>query len=99
MKVLSSVVVLGIGFWMVSGRPALAQYNMGDALKKGAGDIVNQEAQQAGLISTPTAAAAASTPSAAATGAASTPSAASGSNAGGANTPAADGTPGDSGGE
>ena len=93
MKVLSSVVVLGIGFWMVSARPALAQYDMGDALKKGAGEVVKQQAEQAGLISTPTPA---STPTAAAT-AASTPSAASGSNAGATNAPAAAGTPEDAG--
>jgi hypothetical protein len=99
MKVRSSVVVLGIGFWMVSGRPALAQYDMGDALKKGAGEVVKQQAEQAGLISTPTAAAAASTPTAAATGAASTPGAASGSTAGAANAPAAAGTPQDADGD
>ena len=106
MKVLSTLIVLGIGFWMVSGRPALAQYDMGDALKKGAGDIVKQQAEQAGLLApgtataaAGTATAAAGTPTAAATGAASTPGAASGSTAGAANAPAAAGTPQDADGE
>jgi hypothetical protein len=55
MKALSSAIVLGIGFLMVSGSPALAQYgDMGDAVKKGAGDAVKQEvmkgaAEKAGL--------------------------------------------------
>jgi pyruvate dehydrogenase E2 component (dihydrolipoamide acetyltransferase) len=55
MKALSSVIVLGIGFLMVSGSPARAQLgDMGDAVKKGAGDAVKQElmkgaAEKAGL--------------------------------------------------
>jgi hypothetical protein len=55
MKALSSVIVLGIGFLMVSGSPARAQLGgMGDAVKKGAGDAVKQEvmkgaAEKAGL--------------------------------------------------
>jgi hypothetical protein len=75
MKALSSVIVLGIGFLMVSGSPARAQFgDMGDAVKKGAGDAVKQEvmkgaAEKAGLP-TPTAPAAAP---AADTGAASAP--------------------------
>jgi hypothetical protein len=75
MKALSSAIVLGIGFLMVSGSPARAQYGeMGEAVKKGAGDAVKQEmmkgaAEKAGL---PTPGAPAAAP-AADTGAASAP--------------------------
>jgi hypothetical protein len=103
MKALRSVIGLGIGFLMVSGSPARAQYDMGDGLKKGAGDVVKQQAEQAGLLApgtataaAGTATAAAGTPTAAATGAASTPGATPGSTAGAANAPAAEpkGVPG-----
>jgi hypothetical protein len=41
MTTLSRAIVLGIGFWMLSGSPAQAQVGgMGDAVKKGAGDAV-----------------------------------------------------------
>jgi len=44
MKALSSAIVLGIGFLMVSGSPARAQFgDMGEAVKKGAGDAAKQE--------------------------------------------------------
>ncbi|MGD0948374.1 MAG: hypothetical protein ABSA52_13175 [Candidatus Binatia bacterium] len=75
MKALSSAIALGIGFLMVSGSPARAQLgDMGDAVKKGAGDAVKQEmmkgaAEKAGL---PTPGAPAAAP-AADTGAASAP--------------------------
>jgi hypothetical protein len=77
MKALSSVIVLGIGFLMVSGSPARAQLgDMGDAVKKGASDAVKQElmkgaAEKAGL---PAPGAPAAVP-AADTGAASAPAA------------------------
>jgi hypothetical protein len=75
MKAFSSAIVLGIGFLMVSGNPARAQLgDMGEAVKKGAGDAVKQEvikgaAEKAGL---PTPGAPAAAP-AADTGAASAP--------------------------
>ena len=75
MKAFSSAIVLGIGFLMVSGSPARAQFgDMGEAAKKGAGDAVKQEimkgaAEKAGL---PTPGATAAAP-AADTGAASAP--------------------------
>ena len=73
MKVLSSAIVLGIGFLLVSGSPARAQLGgMGDAVKKGATDAAKQEVmkgvgEQVGL---PTPTVPASTPTA---GAVSTP--------------------------
>ena len=54
MKTLGSAIVLGIGFWMLSGSPVRAQVGgMGEALK-GAGDAAKQEvmkgaAKKAGL--------------------------------------------------
>ncbi len=59
MKALSSAIVLGIGFLMVSGSPARAQFGeLGEAAKKGASEGVKQEImKQAGLV-TPTAPAA-----------------------------------------
>jgi len=70
MKALSSVIVLGIGFLMVSGSPAPAQLGeLGEAAKKGANEAVKQEVmKQAGL---PTPGTPAVTP--AATGAATAP--------------------------
>ena len=54
MKVFSSVIVLGIGFWMVSGSPARAQYgDMGDAVKKGASDAAKQEIMKEAGLPTP----------------------------------------------
>ena len=90
MKALSSAIVLGIGFLMVSGSPARAQFgDMGEAAKKGAGDAVKQEimkgaAEKAGL---PTPAAPAAAP-AADTGAAGAPAAAPGSDTGAPSAPA-----------
>jgi hypothetical protein len=75
MKAFSGAIVFAIGFLMVSGNPARAQLgDMGEAVKKGAGDAVKQEimkgaAEKAGL---PTPGAAAAAP-AADTGAASAP--------------------------
>jgi len=75
MKAFSSAIGLGIGLLMVSGSPARAQFGeMGEAVKKGAGDAVKQEimkgaAEKAGL---PTPGAPAAAP-AADTGAASAP--------------------------
>ena len=71
MKALSSAIVLGIGFLMVSGSPARAQLGeLGEAAKKGASDAAKQELmKQAGV---PTPGAPAATP-AADTGAATTP--------------------------
>lgn len=98
MKALSRVIVLGIGVLMYSGSPARAQLgDMGEAVKKGAGDAAKQEimkgaAEKAGL---PTPGAPAATP-AAGTGAASAPAgapqvapAAPGADAGAADAPAA----------
>ena len=87
MKGLSSAIVLGVGFLIVSGSPARAQLgDMGEAVKKGAGDAVKEQvmkeaAEKAGLAA-PTAPAA--------TPAADAPAAAPGSDAGAANAPAAD---------
>jgi len=67
MKALSSVIVLGIGFWIISGSPARAQLGeMGEAVGKGATDAAKQEmmkkaAERAGL---PAAAASAAAPGA-----------------------------------
>jgi hypothetical protein len=89
MKAFSSAIVFGIGFLMVSGNPARAQLgDMGEAVKKGAGDAVKQEimkgaAEKAGLP-TPTAPAAAP---AADTGAAGAPAAAPAAGTGAASTP------------
>ena len=71
MKTLTSAIVLGIGFLMVSGSPARAQLGeLGEAVKKGASDAAKQEImKQAGL---PTPATPAVTP-AADTGAAAAP--------------------------
>jgi hypothetical protein len=100
MKALSSVIVLGIGVLMYSGSPARAQLgDMGDAVKKGAGDAVKQEimkgaAEKAGL---PAPAAPAAAPAedtgaaiapAGAPAAADVPAAAPGSVTGAANAPA-----------
>ena len=55
MKTLRSAIVFGVAFWMLSGSSARAQVgDMGEALKKGAGDAVKQEvmkgaAEKAGL--------------------------------------------------
>ena len=110
MKVFSSMVVLGIGFLMMSGSPARAQFGeMGEAVKKGAGDAVKQEvmkgaAEKAGLpaAEAPAAAPAADTGAASAPagepqvapGAAKAPVAAPGSETGAGNAPAA-GAPAD----
>lgn len=101
MKTLSSAIVLGIGFWMLSGSPARAQVGgMGEGLKKGAGDAVKQEimkgvAEKAGLPApgAPGAAGAAATapagePPVVAPAAADAPAAAPGSETGAANAPA-----------
>lgn len=75
MRTLSGVVILGIGFLLCSGSPARAQLgDMGEAVKKGAGEAVKQEvmkgaAEKAGL---PAPGAPAATPGAA-TGAESAP--------------------------
>ena len=102
MKVLSSMMVLGIGFLMMSGSPARAQFGeMGDAVKKGATDAAKQEALKAAGVPTPVtpaAAPAADTGAAAAPagepqaapGAAKAPVAAPGSETGAAGAPAAD---------
>ncbi|HVO27885.1 MAG TPA: hypothetical protein VMW56_30110 [Candidatus Margulisiibacteriota bacterium] len=88
MKAVSSAIVLGIGFLMVSGSPARAQFgDLGEAAKKGASEGVKQEImKQAGL---PTPGTPAVTPAAAAdTGAASAPAAAPGADTGAAPAPA-----------
>jgi hypothetical protein len=66
MKALSSAIVLGIGFLMISGSPARAQLgDLGEAVKKGASDAAKQEImKQAGL---PTPVTPAAAPSAAST--------------------------------
>ena len=101
MKTVSSAIVLGIGFWMVSGSPARAQVGgMGEDLKNGAGDAAKQEvmkgaAEKAGLPA-PGAPGAASAAAAAPAGespvvapaAADAPAAAPGSETGAANAPA-----------
>ena len=82
MKALSSVIVLGIGFLVTSGGPARAQLgDLGEAVKKGAGDAAKQELMKEAGLPTPV------TPSAAPadTGAASAPAAAPGSGTGAAN--------------
>lgn len=99
MKALSSAIVLGLGFLMVSGSPARAQLgDMGDAVKKGAGDAAKQEimkgaAEKAGLPA-PAAPAAASGAASAPAGepqvapaAADAPAAVPGSDTGAANAP------------
>ena len=90
MRAFSSAIVLGIGFLMVSGSPARAQFgDMGDAVKKGASDAAKKEVMKAAGVPTPTTPAAAP---AADTGAASAPAAAPpaapGSGTGAANAPA-----------
>ena len=106
MKAFSSAIVLGIGFLMVSGSPARAQFgDMGEAVKKGAGDAAKQEimkgaAEKAGLPTptAPAAAPAADTGAAGAPvgepqvapGATDTPAAAPGSDTGAPSAPAAD---------
>jgi len=97
MKALSSVIVLGIGFWMISGSPARAQLgDLGDAVKKGASDAAKQEIMKEAGLPTPGTPAAAP---AADTGAASAPAAAPGSDTGAPNAPGAAGAPQDSGGD
>ena len=63
MKVVSSAIVLGIGFVLWSGSPARAQLgDLGNAVKQGATDAAKQELmKQAGV---PTAGAPAATPGA-----------------------------------
>jgi hypothetical protein len=99
MKTVSSAIVLGIGFWMLSGSPARAG-GMGEDLKNGAGDAAKQEvmkgaAEKAGLPApgTPGAAGAAAAapagePPVVAPAAADAPAAAPGSETGAANAPA-----------
>ena len=100
MKTLSSAIVLGIGFWMLSGSPARAQVGAtGEGLKKWAGDAAKQEvmkgaAEKAGLPApgAPGAAGAAATapagePPVVAPAAADAPAAAPGSETGAANAP------------
>ena len=82
MKAFRSAIVLGIGFLMVSGSPARAQFgDMGDAVKKGASDAAKQEVMKAAGVPTPTTPAAAP---AADTGAANAPAAAPGADTGAA---------------
>ena len=91
MKAVSSVIVLGIGFLMVSGSPARAQLgDLGDAVKKGASDAAKQEVMKAAGLPTPVtpAAAPAADTGAASAPAAAAPAAAPGSDAGAANAPA-----------
>ena len=83
MKALSSAIVFGIGFLLVSGSPARAQLGgIGEAAKKGASDAVKQEvqkgiAEQIGLPTLTPAATPAATPEASApVGEAKTPEAA-----------------------
>jgi hypothetical protein len=60
MKTLTSAIALGIGFLMVSGSPARAQFgDMGDAVKKGAEDAAEQEIMKKAGVPTPGAPAAA----------------------------------------
>jgi len=101
MKTVSSAIVIGIGFWMLSGSPARAQVGgMGEDLKNGAGDAAKQEvmkgaAEKAGLPA-PGAPGAASAAAAAPAGespvvapaAADAPAAAPGSETGAADAPA-----------
>jgi len=99
MKALSSAIVLGVGFLMVSGNPARAQFGeMGEAVKKGASDAAKQEImKQAGLPTpvTPAVTPAADTGAASAPvgetkgapGAAAAPAAAPGSDTGAASAP------------
>lgn len=85
MRALNGVIVLGIGFCMVSGSPARAQFgDVGDAAKKGASDAAKQEGMKAAGLPTPVTPAAAP---AADTGAASAPAAAPGADTGAANAP------------
>lgn len=58
MKTVSSAIVLGIGFWMLSGSAARAG-DMGADLKNGAGDAVKQEVMKGAAPGTPGAAGAA----------------------------------------
>jgi hypothetical protein len=106
MRVLSSTIVLSIGFLMFSGSPARAQLgSMGDAVKDGAADAAKQEvmkgvAKNAGLPApgAPAAAPAGDTGAAtapvgdpkAAPAAAGAPAVAPGSDAGAANAPVGD---------
>ena len=100
MKTLRSAIVLSVALWMLSGNSARAQVgDMGDALKKGAGDAVRQEvmkgaAEKAGLPApgAPGADGAAATapaggPPVVAPAAADAPVAAPGSDTGAANAP------------
>ena len=98
MKTLSSAIVLGLGFLMLAGSPARAQFgDMGDAVKKGAGDAAKQEimkgaAEKAGLPTPGAPAAAPGTGAASAPevapGAVEAPAAAPGADAGAASAPA-----------
>lgn len=89
MKALSSAIVLGVGFLMVLGSPAHAQFgDLGKAVQKGASDAAKQEimkgvAEQVGL---PTPVTPAATP-AAAPEAADTPAAAADTEEGAAAAP------------
>ena len=67
MKTLASAIILGVGFLLCSGSPVRAQWgDVGEAVKKGAGEAVQQQmkgaSEKAGL---PTPEAAAATPGAA----------------------------------
>jgi len=71
-----SAIVFGVGFLMVSGAPGLAQMgDMGDAMKKAAGDAAQQQIMKSAGLPTPGAPAAAP---AADTGAANAPAVAPG---------------------
>jgi len=96
MKAVSSAIVLGIGFLMLSGRPARAQFGgMGDGVKASAGDAAKQEvmkgvAEKAGLPTPGAGGAATSAPAGQppiAPAAADAPAAVPGSDTGAANAP------------
>jgi hypothetical protein len=89
-KTLSSVIIVGINFLLCSGSPARAQFgDMGEAVKKGAGEAVKQEMKGAGeKAGLPAPEATAATPGAA-TGGASAPAGGAEAAPAAADTPAA----------
>jgi hypothetical protein len=92
MKALSSAIILGSVFLMVSGSPASAQLgDLGEAVKKGASDAAKQEIMKEAGVPTP------GTPAAAP--AADTPKVAPGAAEAPANTPGTAETPEDGGGD